>query len=179
MEPGDGVTRGQVKTIMHGIKQLVRPVNPHDLIQTARRLAESGAAPPTQADLRRAVSTAYYALFHCLAAAAADLLTGASPGSPEWHQVYRALEHGKARSACQQQGVMRTFPMEVQRFTKAFIELQKARQKADYAFEGAYSRREVLVVIDTAEDAIDRFEQADVRHRRSFAVHVLFKRRQP
>ena len=40
---------------------------PHDLIQTARRLTESGAVQPTQADLRRAVSTAYYALFHCLA----------------------------------------------------------------------------------------------------------------
>ena len=154
-------------------------MNPHDLIQTARRLAEPGAAQPTQADLRRAVSTAYYAQFHCLAGTAADLLAGDSPDSPEWRQVYRALEHSKARSACQQQGVMRTFPMEVQRFAKAFIELQKARQKADYAFEGAYSQREVLVVIDTAEDAIDRFEQADVRHRRSFAVHVLFKRRQP
>ena len=118
-------------------------------------------------------------MFHCLAAATADLLTGSGSHSPEWHQVYRALEHEKARSACQQQGVMRTFPMEVQRFAKAFIELQKARQKADYAFEGAYFQREVLVVIDTAEDAIDRFEQADVRHRRSFAVHVLFKRRQP
>ena len=40
-------------------------VNSHDLIETARRLTESGAAQPTQADLRRAVSTAYYGLFHC------------------------------------------------------------------------------------------------------------------
>ena len=78
-------------------------MTPRDLIQTARRLAQPGAAQPTQADLRRAVSTAYYALFHCLAATAADLLTGSSR-SPEWHQVYRALEHGKARSACRQKG---------------------------------------------------------------------------
>ena len=34
-------------------------------------------------------------------------------------------------------------------------------------------------MIDTVEDAIDRFEHAAVRHRGSFAVHVLFKRRQP
>ena len=153
-------------------------MNPRELIETARRLVQAGATQPPQADLRRAVSTAYYALFHCLAAAAANLLTG-SDRSPEWHQVYRALEHGKARSACQQQGAMRTFPMAVQRFAKVFIELQKARQKADYAFEGAYFRHEVLVVIDTAEDVMDRFEQVDVRHRRGFAVHVLFKRRQP
>ena len=154
-------------------------MNPRDLLETARRLAQPGAAQPTQADLRRAIGTAYYALFHCLAAAAADLLTTSSSHSPEWHQVYRALDHGKARSACQQQRTMRAFPMEIQRFARAFIESQKARQKADYAFEGVYFQREVLVIIDTAEDAIDRFEQADVRHRRSFAVHVLFKRRQP
>ena len=152
-------------------------VNPRDLIQTARRLTESGAPQPTQADLRRAVGTAYYALFHCLAADAADLLTGASPGSPEWHQVYRALEHGKARGACQQHGALRAFPMDIRRFAEAFVELQKARQQADYAHEGQYSRLRVLAMIDAAEDAIVQFEQAEARHRRSFAVHVLFKRR--
>ena len=57
-------------------------MNPRDLIETARRLVESGAAQPTQADLRRAVSTAYYALFHCLAAATADLNHRRRPGQP-------------------------------------------------------------------------------------------------
>ena len=93
-------------------------VNPHDLVQTARRLVESGAPQPTQADLRRAVSTAYYALFHCLAGTAADLLTGASRGK-EWHQVYRALEHGKARDACRQQAAMRTFPKEIRKVRRS------------------------------------------------------------
>ena len=153
-------------------------VNPRDLIQTARRLTGSGAPQPTQADLRRAVSTAYYALSHCLAGTAADLLTGASR-DPEWHQVYRALEHGKARSACRQQGVMRTFPLEVHSFAKALVDLQDARHQADYSLEGQCSKQEVFVTIDVAENAIDRFEQADARHRRAFAVHVLFKRRQP
>ena len=155
------------------------PVNPHDLIQTARRHAEPGAEPPTQADLRRAVSTAYYAQFHCLAGTAADLLAGTSPDSPEWLQVYRALEHDKARRACRQQAVMRTFPMEIRNFAEAFDALQKARQHADYAPEGEYSKPDVLATINTAEDAIVEFEQAGARHRRSFAVHVLFKWRQP
>ena len=153
-------------------------VTPRDLIQTARRLAQPGAAQPTQADLHRAISTAYYALFHCLAAAAADLLTGSSR-SPEWHQVYRALEHGKARSACQQQGAMRAFPMEIRSFAKAFVDLQGARHEADYALEDQYSKPDVLAIINRAEGVINEFEQGDVRHRRGFAVHVLFKRRQP
>ena len=154
-------------------------MNSRDLMETARRLVESGAVQPTQTDLRRAVSTAYYAMFHCVAAAAADLLTGSGSHSPEWHQVYRALEHGKAKQACQQQGVMQMFPGEVRAFGDTFIDLQKARQQADYAHEGQYLKPEVLAIINAAEDAINQFEQADVRHRRGFAVHVLFKRRQP
>ena len=47
-----------------------------DLIDAARTLAESGRGRPTQARLRRAVSTGYYALFHTLAASAANLLIG-------------------------------------------------------------------------------------------------------
>ena len=154
-------------------------MNSHDLTQTARRLAEPGAAQPTQADLRRAVSTAYYAQFHCLAGTAADLLAGGSPDSPEWRQVYRALEHWKARSACRQQAVLRTFPKEIHAFAETFVDLQDARQQADYAHEGEYSEPDVLATINTVEDVIVEFEKADVRHRRSFAVHVLFKRRQP
>ena len=153
-------------------------MTPRDLIQTARRLAQPSAAQPTQADLRRAVSTAYYALFHCLAATAADLLTGSSR-SPEWHQVYRALEHGKAKRACRQQGALRAFPMEIRDFAEIFADLQGARHEADYAHEGEYAKPDVLAIITRVEEVIDQFKQADIRQRRGFAVHVLFKRRQP
>ena len=153
-------------------------MNPRDLLETARRLTQPGAAVPTQADLRRAVSTAYYALFHCLASAAADLLTG-SDRSPDWHQVYRAPEHQKARRACQQQGVMRTYPTGVRNFAETFVDLQGARHEADYALESRYLTPDVLATINRAEEAIDQFERAGARHRRGFAVHVLFKRRQP
>ena len=154
-------------------------MNPRDLIETARRLTQSGAALPSQADLRRAVSTAYYALFHCLAATAADLLTGGGDRGPEWHQVYRALEHGKAKRACRQREALRAFPMEIHSFAKTFVEFQDARHEADYALEGQYIEVNVLAIINRAEGAISRFEQVDVRHRRGFAVHVLFKRRPP
>ena len=72
---------------------------------------------------------------------------------------------------------MRTFPTEIRGFAKAFVDLQGARHEADYAAEGQYLKPEVLATIKVAEEAINEFEQADVRHRRGFAVHVLFKRR--
>ena len=151
-------------------------MKPLDLIEAARDMTASGRGRPTQAKLRRAVSTAYYAMFHCLAGCAANLLIGRAR-KPAWHQTYRALEHGKARNACEDKRGMAAFPQEVCNFADTFVFLQKARQQADYALDGRYDRPDVLAAIDRAERAIARFEQADVQHRRAFVAHVLFKRR--
>ena len=152
-------------------------MNPRDLTEAARDLTESGRGRPTQARLRRAVSTAYYAMFHCLAATAADLFIGRRRG-PAWHRAYRALEHGKARSACRQERTMQAFPTEVRNFAKTFVVLQTERQRADYALDtNAYQKSDVLGYIASAELAIGRFEQAGIDARRAFAAHVLFRQR--
>lgn len=69
-----------------------------DLLETARKLANANQRRPKQADLRRAVSTAYYAVFHALAHECADRFIGTGDQRSEaaWTQVYRALEHGFA-----------------------------------------------------------------------------------
>ena len=103
--------------------------------------------------LRRAVSTAYYVVFHCLAGAAANLLVGRSRGSA-WHRVYLALEHGKAKSACGHKQAMKRFQPEIQYFADTFVILQDARHRADYALEGRYYKLDVLADIDQAENAI-------------------------
>lgn len=64
-----------------------------DLIEAARLLAEPGPGRPTQARLRRAVSTACYAMFHCLAATVADLFIG------RFEQVDFAARRGFAAHA--------------------------------------------------------------------------------
>ena len=152
-------------------------MQPSELIEAARVLAESGPGVVTQARLRRAVSTAYYAVFHCLAATAADLFIG-QQRTPAWHRVYRAVEHGRARSACQQGQTMPEYPAEIRKFAEEFVTLQKARQQADYALDmNAYRKSEVLGYIASAELAIGRFEQVDVGARRGFAAHVLFRQR--
>ena len=152
-------------------------MNPHDLMAVARALAESDRALPLQARLRRAVSTAYYALFHCLAASAADLFIG-TERNPAWHRTYRALEHGRARNECRQVRTMPEFPVEVRDFAEAFVTLQGARQEADYALDTpAYQQSDVVGYIVSAEIAIRQFEQAAVDARRSFVAHVLFRQR--
>ena len=151
-------------------------MKPLDLIDAARGLTELSPRRPSQANLRRAVSTAYYALFHCLAACAANSFIGRAR-SPAWHQTYRALEHGKARTACEDKGSLAALPLEVRDFAHTFAALQKARQKADYALDGKYEKADVRVVIDAVEETIARFEQVDARHRGAFVAQVLFKRR--
>ena len=72
---------------------------------------------------------------------------------------------------------MQRFPLEVQGFADAFVALQKARQRADYALDVRFDKPDVLATIDSAETVIAQLEQADVQHRRAFVAHVLFKRR--
>ena len=148
-----------------------------DLIETARGLAELSPRRPSQANLRRALSTAYYAVFHSLAANVADALMG-KRRNDAWHQTYRALEHGSAKRACQNKQAMREFLPEIQLFAGMFNDLQDIRQRADYALDGRYDKAEVLAEIGRAEDAIAWLEAADLHHRRRFAADVLFKRRQ-
>ena len=55
-------------------------MNPDDLIRIAEHLASGGVrgriGRPVQAELRRAVSATYYALFHALARCCANMLVG-------------------------------------------------------------------------------------------------------
>ena len=152
-------------------------MNSRDLIETAHRLTELSPRRPSQANLRRALSTAYYAVFHCLAATVADALMGKGR-SDAWHQTYRALEHGSARRACDNIQAMAEFPSGIQSFAETFSDLQHARHRADYALDGRYDKPGVFAQIEAAEAAIGWLEAADIRHRRRFAAHVLFKRRQ-
>lgn len=153
-----------------------RAINPRDLIKTARGMMVLGPQQPTQTDLRRAVSTAYYALFHCLAWSGADLLIGPERDSA-WHQVYRALEHGKTVQVCNNKQRMGEFPESIREFAEAFVILQRERQQADYALEEQYDRLDVLEEIDRAEEAISHYERAGVQDRRRFVALMLFRLR--
>lgn len=54
--------------------------------------------PTSSAVRRRAISTAYYAVFHAIAKTCADeLLGGARHESTEYIRIYRALEHNTLR----------------------------------------------------------------------------------
>ena len=159
-------------------------MNPKDLIQIAKRLASGAAGSsqgrPKQAELRRAVSTNYYAMFHMLAACCADLLVGATPASRSqsaWRQVYRALDHGNAKRRCSNQEALKQFPQPIQDFAETFATMQALRHSADYDPIPRFSRSQVRVWIEETEQSMTQFDQASSTERRAFAVHVLFQAR--
>lgn len=147
-----------------------------DFVETARDLTTSSAGRPRQTNLRRAVSTTYYALFHCLAACCADTIVGgagADRSEQAWRQAYRALQHGPASKRCGHENI-HWFPTEIQDFANVFVDLQKKRHSADYDPDAALSKLEVVQEISEAENVISRFKQAPLKDRRAFAVYVLF-----
>jgi uncharacterized protein (UPF0332 family) len=148
------------------------------LIVTARKLAKASPMRPRQADLKRSVSTAYYALFHALAKDAADLLVGGGPARADraWVQVYRALEHGFAKNACKEARNL-GFPVQIIDCANEFIDLQEVRHAADYDPEARFSRAEALDWVARAEAAIAKLRMTVRRDRKAFAVQVLFKKR--
>ena len=158
-------------------------MNWEQLIALARLLAsapEHGErrGRPQQMQLRKAVSAAYYAMFHALATSNADLLIGASPQFrrlPAWTQTYRALDHGFAKS--RMQSGLNTFVPAIRNFGLSFIDLQNWRHLADYDPGTAFTRADALHLIDRAEAAIIAFAAADLTERKAFAAHVLFRAR--
>ena len=151
-------------------------MEPEHLLQIAIDLAEANPRRPRRADLCRAVSTAYYALFHCLARTCADGLAGRSRSvgnRPMWRQVYRALEHRQARTRCE--NVPSSFPEEMRDFGQTFAELQSRRHSADYDPDYLIRKSDVIADINDARTAIARFLATPASVRRDFAIHVLMK----
>lgn len=155
-------------------------MKPSDLIAVARKLVASGNGKPSQAILRRSVSTTYYALFHTLARCGADLLVGGSGArrsEEAWRQVYRGLEHRRAKDACSKGQILRKFPKPVEDFGNLFAQMQEKRHKADYDPHAKFAKSSVCLDIDLTEKVMADFEAVAKSDKRAFAAYVLFKLR--
>ena len=70
-----------------------------DLLAQARTLATLDDGIPLQANLRRAISTAYYALFHLFIAESVERLLPAEPPGLR-ARASRAFSHGEMKQVC-------------------------------------------------------------------------------
>lgn len=161
-------------------------LNPDHLFEQADRLLAPTAGPPRQVDLRRAISAAYYAVFHYIVTAAADEFVGKTKrGVNRYTLVYRSIDHRALRELCNeakkqqlplkfQKYVPATgFGPNIQAFASAVVELQEKRHAADYDPSIQIKTSDASLAIATARSAIRRFERAGAQRRKAFLTLLL------
>ena len=154
-------------------------IDPQELIATCYKLVPPTALPPpSQADMRRAISTAYYALFHTLAASNAELIAGqpqSSISSYAWERVYRRLDHGRAQNNLR--AALNLLSQSGANFARAFIDLRDQRREADYNPNPQVVRSDAVNIVARAQTAMRDFSQLTQEERRLLATQSLFDRR--
>lgn len=143
-----------------------RPINPGELLDHADSLAGRGAGPgrPRSIELRRAVSSAYYALFHELSWRGTEALVAEGPGwSTRAAHISRWVTHGDLKALCLavtgsgNRGLILALGEvhpDVLRVADALVTLQLARHRADYDDLYDLSRANALILIDNAREAV-------------------------
>lgn len=152
---------------------------PKRLLEQARQLATREKKRPLQVSLRRAVSAAYYALFHLLVREASRSLTRTSDTRLRL-LLPRAFGHEEMASACRtfaaagpMPAIIATIypglvvPSEIRVVAQAFIDLQKSRHDADYATHRLWTRTMALSEVERAEQAFSDWEKVRPRSKKA------------
>lgn len=160
------------------------------LVEQAQHLAQSGGAGrPRQADLRRAISSAYYALFHLLCQEAARMY---AVSDLFIQPLARSLDHGELKAVCQEfksgrlpdylRSGIASIPPELKNIANAFSSLQEFRHEADYDLSQAASTRitrtfvrSQIIEAHNAIAAWERIKSSD--EAKIFLTALLFRSR--
>jgi len=151
-----------------------RSIKPSWLLRQADELAYrgQGAGQPRNINLRRAVSSAYYALFHALVLATTNRLLP-SGTDEERRRLARSFDHRSIRQVCDWILGGGSQPKEaaplvatvsanasLQDVALAFRTLQNARYDADYNHLADFTKAGALTLIDQSRDAVDKLRGA-------------------
>ncbi len=148
-----------------------------DLLELADHLARREIRRPKQASLRRAISTAYYAVFHALAYLCADELVGWNKPWEVFTPIYRALDHSAARKLFVQDRNGETYGEDVAEIGRIFVVLQQQRYAADYDPEFSSSREKTLELVRLARQAVEAMLRLNADKQLLLAVHLIGRRR--
>lgn len=146
-----------------------------DLLDIADQLARLDSGRPRQASLRRAVSTAYYALFHALAHLCADTLVGWRKPWSFVVPVYRTLDHTRSKEVFKE---MVRHGGDAGLIGGTFIQLQQYRHTADYDPETfPRSRSETLDLIDEVRKAMTCIKALSPEDRLRLSTQLIARKR--
>ena len=126
-----------------------------DLLEQAYHLANREQGTPKEASLRRAVSTAYYALFHLLIDEAVSNWAIVRQRSI----LARTFDHGRMKTVCQDhvkdfyKGGSLASGVQLKNVAQTFDILQQSRHTADYDNSFSWHRTNAIGQIDLASAA--------------------------
>jgi uncharacterized protein (UPF0332 family) len=135
-----------------------------DLLNLADHLATHEGGNPSQASLRRAVSTAYYSLFHLLIEEAALLWQGSAESRTG---LERGFQHGSMQNTSRQfvklswrdwHGNQQHIPPALRQVASAFVDLQEERHTADYDNHEQWSATDVKEALNTTRSAFQNWQ---------------------
>lgn len=146
-----------------------------DLFKQAEMLAKTDARKPRQVSLRRAVSSAYYGLFHFLVAESCCLIFGRQHAQSVYRNTLgRAFAHTVMKQACVsfaggnlKETVIKGLPRDssgrypihqpIREIALAFRNLQDQRNLADYDRNERFKRSDVLMLVHEAKEVVANF----------------------
>lgn len=165
-------------------------LDPDHLLDQAERLIASTGGTARQVDLRRAISSAYYALFHAVTTEAADDLVGRTHRqTPRYRLAYRSIDHKSLLRLCED--IVKTklpakyagyepsggFGPDLQAFADSVVDLQEKRHLADYDPLFRVNKSEAVLAVETGRSALTRFKSANRTLRRAFLSLAVFSPR--
>ncbi len=142
-----------------------------------------------ETDLRRAISTAYYGVFHFTLRALADWIVGATHRSAaRYVLVYRSVDHKILRALCDQfRGAKRNAVIQpyepaggfgpIESFARAVLYLFEQRISADYDPAHSFNVADVSSTVSGARTAARDFQAATPEQREAFLTLLAFRSR--
>jgi hypothetical protein len=139
--------------------------------------------------LRRALSTAYYGVFHFTLRALADWIVGVTYRSAaRYVLVYRSVDHKVLRALCDQfRGVKLNAAIQpyepaggfgpVGNFARSVLNLFEQRISADYDPAHVFDPVKVSGIVSSARPAVKNFQAATPDQREAFLTLLAFRAR--
>ncbi|MBX9843678.1 MAG: hypothetical protein K2Z80_17905 [Xanthobacteraceae bacterium] len=163
-------------------------LNPEHLLEQADRLIQPAVGgAPRQADLRRAISSAYYAIFHAVVTEAADDFAGKTQRhTPRYALLYRSIDHRTLRNLSEDVAKSNLptrygkyepaggFGPDMKALATAVVDLQERRHAADYDPLFRVQMSDAILAVATARTALTRFRSANRARRKAFLSLLVF-----
>jgi len=159
------------------------------LVERAEHLIQRDRSRPRQANARRAISAACYALFDFLTDEAGRVFIGGGASRRALRSTMaRAFDHGSSRAACDRvaaRGAPGSLPQSLRgcwdgpvspdlaEFARAFASLQDSRHAADYDRALSFPRLEVEESLYLARQAMSAWSRVDPREAQAFLLAAL------